>query len=65
VVYERVLELIDDGEWHDEGELRAVTVYPDAWLHELSLDGHMVVRRSDGTRAVRVRPTDAHPEVSG
>ena len=45
--YARMLELLADGEWHTDEELRAVTEYPDEWLKELRYAGFVVDERRD------------------
>ncbi|HSC92085.1 MAG TPA: hypothetical protein VLB86_10575 [Gaiellaceae bacterium] len=52
--YLRLLELLDDGRWHGREEIAELTSYPDEWLRELELEGHLV-RRDDGSVAVHRR----------
>ena len=51
--YARVLEVLADGEWHTDEELRAVTEYPAEWLKELRYAGFVVAERR-GAGLVRV-----------
>jgi hypothetical protein len=41
--YERLLNVLRDGNWHDEHELRKVIYYAQDWIRELSLDGQHIV----------------------
>lgn len=41
--YQRVKELLDDGEWHSLDELKAVSSFPERWIEELRRDGLDVV----------------------
>ena len=41
--YQRVKDLLADGEWHDIEELKQVSSFPDRWLEELRHDGHFVM----------------------
>jgi hypothetical protein len=37
--YERVLRILDDGDWHEENELRTLVSFPQDWIRELRLEG--------------------------
>ena len=56
--YERVIHLLEDGEWHEVAELRKVTAYPTLWLEELRREGYEVAERPDGRLQVRARHDD-------
>ncbi len=56
--YERIIELLGDGEWHPVDDLRLVTRYPDEWVRELRHEGHAVVGRSGDAAVVRLRCVD-------
>jgi hypothetical protein len=40
--YRQVLNLLCDGRWHDEAELRSLVRYPEDWVRELRLSGREV-----------------------
>jgi hypothetical protein len=40
--YERVLTVLNDGEWHDEYELNQLTAYLRDWIRELEREGKQV-----------------------
>jgi hypothetical protein len=40
--YRQVLNVLRDGRWHDEEELRKVVRYPQDWVRELRLSGRQV-----------------------
>jgi hypothetical protein len=40
--YRQVLNVLRDGRWHDEDELRRVVHYPEGWVRELRLSGRQV-----------------------
>jgi hypothetical protein len=54
-VYERLLEVLSDGEWHSEDELRPITPFPREWIVELRHEGHEVVEDPFGGPLVRLR----------
>jgi hypothetical protein len=54
-VYERLLEVLSDGEWHSEDELRPITPFPREWIAELRHDGHEVAEDPFGGPLVRLR----------
>ena len=37
--YERVRNVLADGDWHTVDELREVSFFPERWIDELRLDG--------------------------
>ena len=40
--YERVLDVLADGEWHREDELAEVSYFPREWIRGLEISGHTV-----------------------
>jgi hypothetical protein len=55
--YARVLELLADGEWHEEEELREVAYFPRAWIRELQLSGESVRTHQNARLRLRLEPT--------
>ena len=41
--YERVRNVLSDGDWHTVDELREVSYFPERWIDELRMDGLEVV----------------------
>jgi hypothetical protein len=41
--YQRVKDLLEDGDWHTVDELKEVSQFPERWLEELRRDGLEVV----------------------
>jgi hypothetical protein len=37
--YQRVKQLLADGEWHSMEELKTVCMFPERWVEELRRDG--------------------------
>ena len=58
-VYARLLEVLSDGDWHSEDDLRAVTAFPSEWITELRHEGHEVVEDPPGAPRVRLRADPA------
>jgi hypothetical protein len=52
--YDRVVELLSDGDWHCEPELLRVSAFPAHWVTELAREGHEVKETEDGGRLVRL-----------
>ena len=53
--YRQVLNVLRDGRWHDEDELRRVVRYPEGWVRELQLSGRRVQEgRRRGQRIYRL-----------
>jgi hypothetical protein len=53
--YRQVLNVLRDGRWHDEEELRLVVRYPESWVRELRLSGREVLeQRQQGQRLYRL-----------
>ena len=66
-IFEAIMGLLADRQWHDVGELRAVTGYPDEWVRELLLEGRVEVSTERETLAplVRLRVTGAAAVPAG
>jgi hypothetical protein len=58
-VYARLLEVLSDGEWHGEDELRPITPFTREWIAELRHDGHEVTKDPSGAARVRLRQEPA------
>jgi hypothetical protein len=58
-VHAQLLEVLADGEWHGEDDLRAITPFPREWMTELRHDGHEVGESPAGEQVVRLRPAPA------
>ena len=54
-VYARLLEVLSDGEWHREDDLRSITPFPREWMAELRHEGHEVAEDPSGAPLVRLR----------
>ena len=54
LTYPAVVELLQDGEWHANDELAAVTFFPREWLDELERDGLELERRGESPEMVRL-----------
>jgi hypothetical protein len=46
--WDRVIDLLSDGDWHTENELTRITRYPQHWIRELCESGYLLERRADG-----------------
>jgi hypothetical protein len=53
LTYPAVVGLLQDGEWHADAELSAVTCFPHEWLKEVERE-HQVERRSDSPELFRL-----------
>ena len=58
-VYAQLLEVLADGDWHDEDDLRPITPFPREWMAELRHDGHEVGEGPTGAPLVRLRQDPA------
>jgi hypothetical protein len=56
--FERVLQVLADGEWHTEGELAEVSYFPREWINELKVSGYPLATAENG--CLRTRLTSAH-----
>jgi hypothetical protein len=36
--YDQLLEVLADGEWHSEDDLRSITAFPGEWMKELGYE---------------------------
>jgi hypothetical protein len=54
-VYAQLLEVLSDGDWHDENDLRPITPFTREWISELRHDGAEVAEDSTGAPLVRLR----------
>ena len=50
--YPAVVDLLQDGHWHDATDLLAVTTFPREWLTELEREGFELERRGEAVRLV-------------
>ena len=46
--WDRIFDLLSDGEWRTEKELATITRYPRQWIHELGESGYLLERDADG-----------------
>ena len=53
-IYERLRQLLDDGDWHSEREIGELTTFPEAWIDELRRAPDTIVEEVDGERLVRI-----------
>ena len=59
--YQRVRDVLADGEWHSIEELRKVSRFPERWLEELRKDGlEVMVDSYEGNVALVGGPRDHH-----
>jgi hypothetical protein len=57
--YQRVKDVLADGEWHSMEELREVCLFPERWVEELRKDGLDVREdRDEGKVALSARSPD-------
>jgi len=54
-VYAQLLEVLSDGDWHGENDLRPITPFTREWIAELRHDGHEVAEDPTGAPLVRLR----------
>ena len=52
--FDRVLELLADGEWHTEKELEEVSYFPREWVKELDASGYPVTTVENGGLRLRL-----------
>jgi hypothetical protein len=53
-IYERLRQLLEDGDWHSEREIQELTTFPEAWIDELRRAPDTIVEEVDGERLVRL-----------
>jgi hypothetical protein len=46
--FERLLDLLSDGDWHRKEEVAKVTPYPQHWIRELGESGYQVQVGAEG-----------------
>jgi hypothetical protein len=52
LTFPAVVGLLQDGEWHADGELTAVTTFPQEWLAHLEHEGFELERQGESVRLV-------------
>jgi len=52
--YNRVRQLLGDGEWHSEDELAQVAYFPRRWIQELEASGEHVTTVENGSLRLRL-----------
>ena len=52
--YERILQLLADGDWHTEDELEELAYFPREWIKELEASGRRVTTSENGRLRVRI-----------
>jgi hypothetical protein len=52
--YQRILQLLADGEWHTEDELVELSYFPREWIKELKASGRRVATSDNGCLRVRI-----------
>jgi len=52
--YERILQLLADGDWHTEDELEELAYFPREWIKELEASGRRVATSENGRLRVRI-----------
>jgi len=52
--WDRVVDLLSDGDWHTEEELEKVAHFPDYWIRELEESGYSLQRSANGHTQVRL-----------
>ena len=52
LTFPAVIRLLQDGEWHADSELDAVTTFPQEWLAEVEREGFELERRGESVRLV-------------
>ena len=54
LTFPAVVGLLQDGEWHADEELAAVTSFPHEWLDELEREGLELERSGESPQMVRL-----------
>jgi hypothetical protein len=57
--FDRVLDVMSDGNWHTEQELGEVSYFPREWVRELELSGLSVDQEREGRFRLRDQATRA------
>ena len=55
--WERVVELLSDGDWHTEVELEEIAHFPAYWIRELEQSGYLVEKSATGRLRLLATPT--------
>ena len=53
-IYERLRQLLGDGNWHSEREIGELTTFPEAWIDELRRAPDTGVEEVDGEKLLRI-----------
>ena len=53
LTYPAVVDLLRDGEWHADEELKTVTSFPQEWLQEVARE-HEIERNANSPELVRL-----------
>ncbi len=56
LTYPAVISLLEDGQWHADEDLRAVTSFPSEWLREVERERRLE-RHPDSPQLVRLADT--------
>ena len=48
--FDRVLDVLSDGEWHSEEELEEISYFPREWIRELRTSGYPLDETGDHCR---------------
>lgn len=59
--WERVLDLLSDGDWHTKDELEEVAYFPEYWIRELEESGYFLEKSVTGRPSVRLLATPPTP----
>jgi hypothetical protein len=57
--YERVRDVLSDGEWHSIDELKQVSSFPERWIEELRRDGLWVMDDHEEHKVALVVASDS------
>ena len=52
LTFPAVVGLLQDGQWHADGELTAVTTFPQEWVAHLEHEGFELERQGESVRLV-------------
>lgn len=62
-VYQRLRQLLADGNWHTQQEIEEFTSFPEEWIVELRYAGGTIVESADGERLVRFEEQELEPSL--
>ena len=54
--WERVVDLLSDGDWHTEVELEEIAHFPAHWIRELEQSGYFVEKNASGQLRLLATP---------